>query len=181
VIELVRHLDGCGISVGAAFEKDEERWAESLLQHETGRIYVPRTKAPDEALMSRFLAKVAVECLALRFMQSDGHAQSVVSEAALDGLRSYARKGPSKPIWPFNRRSLYPADFTFGQHSNEPYEVLHEWTFIRVQEEDLHFVLALFGVEYAINLGQRSTDAYRIWLEEDPERSPLYPDGIGGS
>ena len=178
IIELVRHVDGSGISVGAAFEKDEPRWVEAVLTRSGGRIYIPHPLAPDEALMSRFLAKVAVECLALRMIEANGDAQAVVSEEALDSLREYARKGPPNPVWPFLRRSLYPADFTFAPDGQEAYEVLHEWTFTVLGEEQIYFVLALFGIEYALNLGQRSIDTYRSWVNEHSQHSPLYPDGL---
>lgn len=180
ILELVRHLGGSGISVGAASEKDEKRWGDYLLNHDWGRIYVPAPTAPNEVLMSRFLAKVAIECVALRFTPKDGHAEAVVSERALDGLRDYARRGPPQPIWPFFSRSLYPAGFAFQQPGRQPYEVLHEWDFISIGEQELYLVLALFGVEYALNLGQRNVDNYRAWIIENPGRSALYPNGIGG-
>jgi hypothetical protein len=129
VIEVVRNLDGSGISVGAAFEKDENRWVETVLRSDGGRIYVPRPSAPDVMLMSRFLAKVAVECLALKLIDSDGGLDAVLSEPALDNMRNYARRGPSTPIWPFHARALYPPDFGFSRPGQEPYEVLHEWLF----------------------------------------------------
>lgn len=178
IIELVRHVDGSGMSVGAAFEKDEQRWFDAVSSQRGGRIYIPHPLAPDEALMSRFLAKIAVECLALRMIDTNRDAQAVLSEDALDSLREYARKGPPTPIWPFFRRSLYPADFTFAQDGQEPYEVLHEWVFTVLREEQIYFVLALFGVEYALNLGQRTLDSYRSWLDEHSQLSPLYPNGL---
>lgn len=90
IIELIRNVDGSGMSVGAAFEKDEQRWVQAVLSRREGRIYIPTPEAPDEALMSRFLAKVAIECLALRMIEAYGDAQEVVSEEARQssGLRA---------------------------------------------------------------------------------------------
>jgi hypothetical protein len=178
VIEVVRNLDGSGISVGAAFENDEKRWVGAILKAENGRIYVPHPTAPNETLMSRFLAKVAVECLALRVVERDDGINEVVSERALDPLRDYARRGPANPIWPFNTRSLYPPAFAFTKTGQEPYEVLHEWVFTGLDGEGLYFVLGLFGVEYTLNLGEREIESYLVWLNANSDRSPLYPNGI---
>lgn len=177
IIELVRNLDGSGISVGAAFEKDEKRWVDAVQTQGSGRIYVPRPEAPDRALMSRFLAKVAIECVALRMIESDGGVNEVASERGLDALRDYARRGPSAPIWPFHSRLLYPSDFAFRSHGQEPYEVLHEWVFTSLAEDTLYFVLGLFGIEYTLNIGEREIGSYEVWLADNSGRSPLYPDG----
>ena len=177
-IEVVRNLDGSGISVGVAFEKDEKRWVETVLRSEEGRIYIPLPTAPDEALMSRFLAKVAVECLALNLIEQNGGMDGLLSEPALDPLRDYARRGPSMPIWPFHSRTLYPPDFGFSPPGQEPYEVLHEWLFTGLGGESLYFVLGLFGVEYTLNIGEREIESYTVWLKANSESSPLYPRGI---
>ncbi len=177
VVELTRLVDGSGISVGAAYESDEERWIASVLAQKQGRIYVPRPLAPNKALMSRFLAKVALECLALRVIGPDRTAEMVISEATLDELRNYARRGPPNPVWPFHSRSLYPADALFERSDGEPFEVLHEWDFLWIGEE-LYFVLGLFGVEYAINFGRRDLDRYSAWLVQNSGDSPLYPSGL---
>jgi hypothetical protein len=173
-IELIRNLDGSGVSVGAAFEKDENRWIESILKTDIGRIYIPCPTSPSEMLISRFLAKVAIECLALRVVDLDGGIGGIVSEQALDPLRNYARKGLGKRIWPFHARTLYPPDFVFGNPGQEPYEVLHEWIFTDLGKEGLYFVLALFGVEYTLNLGEPEIESYQVWLAENSDRSPLY-------
>ena len=128
--------------------------------------------------MSRFLAKVAIECLALRMINSEGNAEFVISEPTLDTLRDYARRGPQRPIWPFSTRFLYTADFLFQRTGVEPYEVLHEWDFLRVEKE-LYLVLAIFGVEYAINVVRRSVDSYGTWLVKNEQKSKLYPDVFG--
>jgi hypothetical protein len=127
--------------------------------------------------MARFLGKIAIECLALQCLKADGNADLVASEPTLDRLRNYVRRGPPKPEWPFCRRSLYPADFVFNEAGSEPYEVLHEWSFWWVGDQ-LHLVLALFGVEYAINLNQPDRSDYEAWVSENPGRSPLYPKGV---
>jgi hypothetical protein len=180
-IELIRSLDSSGISVGAAFEKDENRWIESVQNVETGRIYMPIPAAPNEIVLSRFLAKVAVECLALRVVDLDGGIDGLVSERALDPLRDYARKGQSKQVWPFHARPLYPADFAFVGSGQKPYEVLHEWVFTDLDEVGLYFVFALFGIEYSFNLSEPEIETYKAWLGANSGKSLLYPNGLGNA
>jgi hypothetical protein len=181
VIEVAHNLDGSGISVGAAFEKDENRWAETVLRSEEGRIYIPRPTSPDAVLLSRFLAKVSVESLALQLIEEDGGLEAVLSEPSLDPLRNYARRGPPTPTWPFHSRTLYPADFGFSRPGQEAYEVLHEWLFTDLGGDSLYFVLGLFGVEYTLNLGEREIESYKVWLNANSGGSPLYPRGIENS
>ncbi len=54
------------------------------------------------------------------------------------------------------------------------YELLHEFTVLRTPSSEYYIVLAIFGVEFALNLGGRELDGYRIWLEEHAYASPLY-------
>ena len=66
------------------------------------------------------------------------------------------------------------------ESESEPYEVLHEWIFLYTEGYELYFVLALFGIEYAINMGGPYIDGYKQWLTEKSGNSPLYPNGIRG-
>ena len=52
--------------------------------------------------------------------------------------------------------------------------MLHEYDLLYTEGRELYIVLILFGVEFALNLGGRSTDGYRRWLEEKNFVSPLY-------
>ena len=43
-------------------------------------------------------------------------------------------------------------------------------------ESEYFVVMALFGLEYAINLGGPEIDGYTNWLKHNMNRSPLYPE-----
>ena len=177
-LELYRNLDSSGISVGAAHEKDEAVWVESLLKRsEAGSFLIPTPDAPSESLMSRFLAKLALECLARRLADVDGGISEIASKPELDPIRNYARRGYPKN-WPFHCRRLYPADFAFAETGRSPYEVLHEWTLLYEDDQLLYLVVAIFGVEYAINLGEPEIATYAVWLKDNHHSSPLYPNGL---
>lgn len=180
-VELSRDPDGSGVGVGAAFEKDERIWIESVRSSTTGKLFIPIPTAPDQRLMSRFLAKVALECLALRLSDIEGGINEIVTKSALDPIRDYARRGSTKLIWPFHTRVLYPPDFTFGESGQDSYQVLHEWTLLYPRETMLYLVIAISGVEYALNLGEPEVETYESWLVENTHQSPLYPGVFGSS
>jgi hypothetical protein len=45
---------------------------------------------------------------------------------------------------------------------------------LRVAESEYYAVIAIFGIEYAINLGGPELEGYERWLKENDNRSPLY-------
>ncbi len=166
--------------IGAADPKDERRFVECISRRARGTLIVPIPAEPGEQVVSRFLAKVAIEVLALRFVDVPGGIRSIVEKAELDPLREYARRGTRNQLWPFHKRTIYPPDFLFRESSSEWYEVTHEWTLLYTEEQELYLVVALFGVEYAMNMGGPETDGFRDWLSDHSGRSPLYPTGMKG-
>ena len=177
-VELFPDMDGSGMSMATANYGDEKRWIESNRNSQGGTLIVPIPDEPEAYLLSRFLCKVAVEALALRSIDVPGGLQEIVDKEELDPIRNYARKGGPVKFWPYNKRALYPPDSCFYGSGYGPYEVLHEWTFMYTAEKELYFALALFGVEYAVNLGGPELDGYRSWLSLHSDRSPLYPEGM---
>jgi hypothetical protein len=176
-VEIFPDVDGSGMSVGVANASDESRWIQSLRSANGGRFIIPKPEYPNEQLMSRFLAKVALECLTLRLVDIEGGVEEIASKTELDPIRNYARRGGSKH-WPFHSRSLYPHDFAFSGASREEYEVLHEWTLLYEDPSTLYLIVAIFGVEYAMNMGEPETETYKEWLRNNANRSPLYPKGL---
>jgi hypothetical protein len=145
-----------------------------------GTLIVPVPQKPEKKLLSRLLAKVALEALALRVLDIPVALQEVVEKKELDPLRDYARRAAGPSLWPFHTRYLYPPDLVFAEAGSPPYEVLHEWTFLYTEARELYFILALFGTEYALNMGGPELDGYKVWLGNNNGRSPLYPQGIEG-
>jgi hypothetical protein len=179
-VYFIPDMDGNGASICASREKDETRLVETLGELTQFTIIVPIPTEPDRQLLSRFLAKIAIESLALRFSDMAGGIREVGLKRELNLLREYARKGTPGSSWPYHSRPLYPSDFLFVESESEPYEVLHEWTFLYTKGGELYFVLALFGIEYALNMSAPYIDGYKQWLTEKSDKSPLYPNGISG-
>jgi hypothetical protein len=178
-VAMYPNMDGEGFSIAALYQGDESKWIKSLLSAERGTLVIPIPTLPAVELLSRFVAKVALEALALRVLNVEGGIKEIVDKPELDPLRDYARRGKGQ-FWPVEERRLYPPDFVFVKAGADPYEVLHEWTFLYTVQHELYFVLGLFGNEYAMNMGGRELDGYRRWLAEHSNRSPLYPEGIEG-
>lgn len=177
-VDLIPDMNGNGASICASRENDEKRLVETIRELTRFTIVVPVPVEPDQQLLSRFLAKVAIESLALKLFDVAGGIREVAEKSELGPLREYARRGTHGSFWPYHSRSLYPPDFLFMESESEPYEVLHEWTFLYTEGYELYFVLALFGIEYAINMSGPYIDGYKQWLTEKSDNSPLYPNGI---
>lgn len=179
-IELYSDTDGEGVSLAAANIKDEARLINSLKTAPQGTFIMPMPTKPDNRLMSRFLCKLALEALALRLFHIPEGLNEVTDKPELDAIRNYARQGGPVAFWQYHERQLYSRDFIFYEAGYGPYEVLHEWTFLYAETQELYFIVVLFGIEYAINVGSPEIAGYKKWLFINSDQSPLYTDGIGG-
>jgi hypothetical protein len=163
-------------------EKDTTRFVRYVSSAPRLRlVLVPRTSSDqDQYLLSRFLGKTAIEALAHRLLGISQALEELIDSSELDPLRTYVRNGSQNLLWPFHSRQIYPIDAVFHENGYGQYQVLHEWTFIYMPSsgsQELYFVLAIFGVEYALNLEAPNVDAYKEWLTQNGDISPLYPDG----
>jgi len=179
-VSLYADVNGQGHSIGATFPEEESAWIKNLLSRKRMTVVIPIPRAPEKRLMSRFLGKVAVEAMALRLLQSQGGLRELIEKKDLNPLRNHVRRGWPERVWHFHERMLYPADCTFYEPGHGVYEVLNEWIFLYTQEQELYFVLALFGMEYSLNLAAPVTYGYEKWLAKNGGDSPLYPHGCAG-
>lgn len=128
---------------------------------------------PRGPTVSRFMAKVALESMAARIVTHADGLEYLCNETQLDDLRNHARRG-RLPNWPIHIRRIYPADAkTFGP-DGLPRQVVHESDFLVTASSEWFFVLAIFGLEFSINLGAPEIDGYLRWLDENNNATPLY-------
>lgn len=168
-------VPGEGVSVGAAPGENESRWVESLQKNTKGTIYIPTPDTPElNEVTVRFIAKVALEVLAFRCLDEIGWNDELVDKPDLDEIRRYVRRGISNLFWPVHIRRLYAQDFLFSEDANEQYQVLHEFDILHTPTEECYAVIAIFGIEYVINLGGPELDGYYAWLKTNGGKSPLY-------
>lgn len=139
--------------------------------------------------LSRFIAKIAFECLALKLIKEEGWLDYLLNDNIFNPIRNYVRYG-SDVIWPCNFRRIYDMNSMNLDLDGTYHQVLHETDFLLIpinqtdtyknQDEILtyaYFIVALFGIEFAINIAGPEEDGlkpYQDWLKEHNNISPLY-------
>jgi len=150
-----------------------EEAVRSLLQKSSGVLILPTEgPMPTGPVVSRFLAKIALESMAARLL---GHPEGLAylsDEPQLDAIRDHARRGRT-PAWPVHIRRIYPSEASVPSEDG-PQQVVHESDFLVTDANEWYFVLAVFGTEFAINIGGPHLDGYRRWLDENDGASILY-------
>lgn len=147
---------------------------ELVTRSESGSLILPTGgPAPDVQVVSRFMAKVALEAMAARVVGHSGGQDYLCDEHQLDHLRNHARHG-RVARWPVHTRRIYAANAKTSLPDGQPEQVLHESDFLATSWGEWFFVLAIFGLEFAINLGEPEIEGYERWLRENNEASPLY-------
>jgi hypothetical protein len=153
--------------------KEKERCFQSIEQMKGGTLYLPTASMPtNDIATARFIGKIALEILAYRCLNVASTNEEIVNQKELDELRRYVRQGQPKIEWPVHIRKIYPADFQFPSLRHGPHQVLHECMILAVKSE-YYAVIAIFGIEYTINLGGPELDGFHRWLETNGSRSPL--------
>lgn len=156
---------------------------QKILDGELSQIII-QTELPitHDATTSRFLAKAALEAMALRILDSPTHLAWLVDDPQLDSIREHARRGTTS-AWPFLTRRIYPAKRRWQNQNGESVQLVHETDFLVTPKEEMYFVMALFGLEMSINIAGPSVEGLQEWLDSHGGISPLYygerADGAG--
>lgn len=145
-----------------------------IARAKSGTLILPMDPPlPEDRLVSRFLAKMALEALALRLLSFPGGVEFVGTDPQFEPLRIFARRG-SPERWPFHSRRIYPPDRRTLGPDGEALQTVHEFDFLYTEHQEVYFVFALFGLELTINLGGPEIDGYLQWLTDHHGASPLY-------
>jgi hypothetical protein len=134
---------------------------------------VPVLDYPD-SILSRFLAKAALELVAYYSFGGGTYDDEFISQNNLDALRQYARYGIGT-FWPYHQRRIYTEEDRFMNIDiqPEPYEILHEMDFLMTSLEHIYLILVIMGVEYVIRLNIPEIESYQQWLTANNDRSPV--------
>jgi hypothetical protein len=134
-------------------------------------------EAPPEKLMSRFLAKMALESHWLRFYPDS--LNRLIDEPHYDRIRNWARRGDNYDDWPFSSRRIYPEE-TLMRHPDTYAWVQAGFGFdlLLTERRETYFIFGLYGQEFAINVGGPSKKGYEEWLTQNNFGSPLV-EGLG--
>jgi len=147
---------------------------EQLLKAEKGMVILPTSAdLPGGPVVSRFLAKVGLEAMAARLVSHPDGLEYLVDEAQLDALRNHARRGDTLQ-WPIHVRQIYDQDTKWSDKSGSDLQIVNEFDILVTDRSEWYFVLALFGLEMAINYGGPDIEGYPLWLADHGNESPLY-------
>jgi HNH endonuclease len=132
---------------------------------------------PPAKLMSRFLAKMALEAHWLRF--NPDLVDHLIDDPHYDRIRDWARRGNNYVDWPFSSRRIYPEE-TYMRHPDTDAWVQAGFAFdlLLTKRRETFFVFCLYGQEFAINVGGPAIRGYEEWLTENNSASPLV-EGLG--
>jgi len=160
--------------IKAIIKKVETELLNKIINEKNSFIVLPTGRLPEQTnIVSRFLAKIAVEAIAQRFLNSGIEVDHLIDGAEFDPIRNYARLG-RPDNWVYHKRSLYNANEKRTNSSGDSYEVVYEYDLFYTPCQELYFILVIFGLELAINIGGPDVDGYLAWLTENNGISPLY-------
>jgi hypothetical protein len=146
-----------------------------LAAGESGALILPaELPPPDSRIVSRFLAKVALEAVAQRWLANPAWIEQLVDDPQFDPVRDHARRGrPAR--WATHTRRIYDphARWAAGD-AEQTAQVVFEYDVLVTASHEWYLILALFGREYAINVGGPDLDGYVEWLKAHAHASPLY-------
>lgn len=150
-----------------------EAFAHILKNNHLNLVLPAPSDPPQGPILSRFMAKVALEAMALRLVGYPDGIEYISKEAQLDAIRNHARRGEVRQ-WPVHMRRIYDHDAKWSDESDDLVQLVHETDILKTGSGEWYFVLALFGLELVINYGGAEIDGYQRWLIDNGGKSPLY-------
>lgn len=156
-----------------------------ILCKEKGDIMFPaftnETTIQSSIIVSRLLAKVALEALADRSKMLEGSLDELIDYKEFDKIRNHARRGIVSE-WPCSIRRIYSMDTLWKCEKDREKQKIYEADFLMIDkggEGDtkyviLYFVVVLWGMEFAINMAEPEIDEYHRWVNQHGGLSPLY-------
>lgn len=152
-------------------DKTEKELEELLQEYQQYLLQSDRLLLEDNIYLSRLLAKMALEYFVYRCGQTPEVCDYILEEDIFSSVRSYARYGERK-IWPYSVRRIYARDESYNGDVFS--SISWEADFLFTELGEVYFVIAMHGIEYAINLGGPFIEGYEVWLKKNKNKSPLY-------
>lgn len=129
---------------------------------------------PPKKLMSRFLAKMALEAVVYKNLHDKDWIEMVLASNHYDLIRQFARYGRGTKEWPYHQRQVFPPD------TNMIHPDTKEWVqfgfghdIMLTSYPETYFIFNYYGTEFTFNVGGPSIKGYELWLEENNNVSPL--------
>ena len=153
-------------------EEKIEKELEPLVQEYQQYLFKSDSLLLEENIyLSRLLAKMALEYFVFRCGQTQEVWDYILEDNIFASIRNYARYGGRK-IWTYSVRRIYARDATYQGDIFS--SISWEADFLFTELGEVYFIIAMHGIEYAINLGGPHVDGYREWLKTNNDKSPLY-------
>lgn len=75
-------------------------------------------------------------------------------------------------IWLYSARRIYSRNEAYN---GDPFSHVNwEFDFLFLENGEAYFIIAMYGIEYAINIVVPSIEGYRDWLKNNFNKCPLY-------
>lgn len=137
-------------------------------------VLFPRDMRPPEREMSRLLAKIALEVVALRMSPDPALVERLIDDEHWDRIRRWVRYGDNADQWPYHMRTVYPEEALMTHPTKREWVQAGYLIDLLLTRRREHFiVLILYGYEFALNVGGPSIKGYEEWLTENGGISPL--------
>ncbi len=105
-----------------------------ILQAKTGTLIFPsEAPLPTGPVVSRVLAKVAIEAMAQRLLEQPEGLAYLVAEPQLDPIRNHARRGDIRQ-WPFHSRRIYDANTKWFDEAGTEVQLVHEFDILKTDK-----------------------------------------------
>ncbi len=129
---------------------------------------------PPKREMSRFMAKMALEALSLRFSHDPTLLDLLIDDPHYDRIRHWARRGDGFVQWPYYQRQIFPEE-TLMVHptSGEWVQAGFGYDLFITKRRETYFAFCVYGYEFVINVGGPSIKGYEEWLMDHGNISPL--------
>ena len=151
--------------------KTEEDLAADVAEYNNYLFNSDKKMLEENIYISRLLAKMTIEYFVYRCGSTNEVCEYIISDKVFQPIRRYARYGDKK-IWPYNSRRIYARNEAY---KGDIFSAINwEADFLFLGNGEIYFVIAMYGIEYVINLGGPYLDGYSAWLSENAGKSPLY-------
>lgn len=157
------------------------------------RVLIEYASVPAETTIkptievSRFIAKIAVELFAFQLLKTGDNLDEFIDDEVFEHIRSFARYGKPNEVWPCNIRRIYHPQKRWPEEEEPDNNITFEGMFFSILPKGYKkghrhpvpgsfiCVLAIWGIEFAINMSAPSIEDYQNWLIDNGNISPLHP------
>lgn len=177
-VEIGLRLRDSGLEIQPERQSQAEEFSHYLHADEKAErptvFLFERPMDPPKTLMSRLLAKMALELLCLRLLRDPHLIERLIEDDHWERIRRWARFGDNFDVWPYATRSVFPEE-TLMRHPETGLWVQAGYSldlFVTKRRETF-LAFILYGHEFVINSGGPSVRGYEEWLGQHHGISPL--------